>query len=54
MKVGVRSKKVKWYTLGGCLKNIAYVMIFGGFKNLLHFLWKLEIDKKTTIYGIKI
>ena len=46
MKVGVRSKKVKWYTLGGCLKNIAYVIIFGGFKNLLHFLWKLEIDKK--------
>ena len=47
MKVGVGLKKLKWYKLGGYLINIADGMIFGGFKNLLHFLWNLEIDQNT-------
>ena len=50
MKVGVRSKKVKWYKLGGCLKNIAYDMIFGGFKNLLHFYGSWRLTKTNNIW----
>ena len=50
MEVGVRSKKVKWYTLGECLKNIAYVMIFWEF-----VAFSMEVgDWQKKIYGIKI